>query len=73
MNNAESVAFPYPITNARVRKELQDAGFKLHGLSKREYFAGLAMQSLLAKRGLQIGTGQDAINMADELLKALEK
>lgn len=51
------------------------------GLTKREYFAGLAMQGILASnteglaRGMIDVTGliQSAVRSADELLKELEK
>jgi len=46
------------------------------GLTKREYFAGLAMQGLLAnpnKTSNPIQISLDAVMYADELLKQLEK
>ena len=47
------------------------------GLTKREYFAGLAMQALLTsgRRNAEYhaNTAKSAINMADELLKQLEE
>lgn len=49
------------------------------GLSKREYFAGLAMQGILASFSLQDNiaspgtTAQTAVNMADALIKELNK
>ncbi len=58
------------------------------GLTKREYFAGLAMQGLIANERTQLACIKDAANMkrtpeeelvtyaigyADELLKQLEK
>ncbi len=49
----------------------------LIGLTKREHFAGLAMQGLLANEvDIQRGyfeTANAAVKMADELLKQLEK
>lgn len=55
-----------------------DNGFG--GLTKREYFAGLALQGLLANRwSMENGSYQSedivkqAISNADELLKQLEK
>lgn len=52
----------------------------LNGLTKREYFAGLAMQGLLSANAMYKGRTdeiallcQDAIAHADELLKQLEK
>jgi len=46
------------------------------GLTKREYFAGLAMQGLLSnpnKTSNPIQISEDAVMYADELLKQLEK
>lgn len=55
------------------------------GLTKREYFAGLAMQGILAKHGLPPDWTHDelaekvesaaiaSVTLADELLKALDK
>lgn len=45
------------------------------GLTKREYFAGLAMQAIISKIHNQATferVANDAIEYADELLKALE-
>lgn len=55
---------------------------KMGGLTKREYFAGLAMQGFLANRwskesidfqGNPVAISEYAIEVADELLKHLEK
>jgi hypothetical protein len=51
------------------------------GLTKREYFAGLAMQGILMNREAQFATldihfdniCQDAVKIADRLLKELEQ
>ena len=48
----------------------------LWGLTKREYFAGLAMQGLLSIPNTGIspkGFASRAIEMADEILKQLEE
>ena len=42
------------------------------GLTKREHFAGLAMQALLAHHGTVVN-GTFAVEFADALLKALEQ
>ena len=46
------------------------------GLTKREYFAGLAMQGMLANKDVinmvSIKTAERAIEYADELLKQLQ-
>jgi hypothetical protein len=47
---------------------------KLPGLTKREYFAAMAMQGLLANATM--GTtfvAEDSVSVADALLKELEK
>ena len=48
---------------------------KFNGLTKREHFAGLAMQGLLstAKSTPSNKYATEAVNMADALLEALEK
>ena len=43
------------------------------GLSKREFFAGLAMHALIGHREYFIGQEQYAIDIADGLLAALER
>jgi hypothetical protein len=58
-----------------------DINTRYEGLTKREYFAGLAMQGLLANESLtdlntfpyESGTAKLSVVMADELLKALDK
>jgi hypothetical protein len=49
-------------------------GEQAPGLKKRELFAAMAMEGLLAKYGL-IGktVAEDAVKMADHLIKALEQ
>lgn len=45
------------------------------GLTKREYFAGLAMQGLLSDGGIvnsKSHIAEQAVNLANELLKQLE-
>lgn len=48
-----------------------------NGLTKREYFAGLAMQGMLANEGYNASMPdvliEEAISHADALLKALEE
>lgn len=50
---------------------------KADGLTKREYFAGLAMQGMMSSKyhGEFLGKGLSriAVKMADELLKELNK
>lgn len=54
------------------QKQIFDNQFTYNdGLTKREYFAGLAMQGMLsAGKG---GNSEDWVRLADELLKQLEK
>ena len=68
MKNSEETAFPLIFEN-------QD--FHL-GLTKREYFAAMAMQGILSnsKTGIQSDRWTvpvDAVRYADELLKQLEE
>jgi len=52
---------------------MDDGGYGQHyGLTKREYFAGLAMQGLLANGDYE-GVESAAVVKADALLKELEK
>lgn len=71
MENGKKVA--YPIVGMAFNENAK-------GLTKREYFAGLAMQGLLSANAMYNGKtderaliSQDAIAHADELLKQLEK
>ena len=79
MKNSEQSAFGYGYANEQSHQEVT-------GLTKREYFAGLAMQGLLANSSIidllkqaDVGEQEDrrvmavgAIKMADELLKQLD-
>lgn len=53
-----------------------DRSYSYNGLTKREYFAGLAMQGLLANEAFQRldskQIAEHSIRRADELLKQLE-
>ena len=62
MRNADYGAFPSE----------PDGWPKEFGLTKREYFAGLAMQGLLANGDYE-GVESAAVVKADALLKELEK
>ena len=69
----------------RLNKSLdpEDYTIPCSGLTKREYFAGLAMQGLLTTKGVEIDKSyaskepvdviKKAIQYADELLKQLDK
>ena len=67
MNNADMPAMPHDIVFGK--------GYPLNydptGLTKREHFAGLAMQGLLAHYGTVVNE-TCAVEFADALLKALE-
>ena len=68
----EQSAFP-------VRTEVFDSNdrkvgdFTAPGLSKREWFAGLALQGLLANSSEPFRQIEDAVYYADALIKELEK
>jgi len=66
MNNADMPAMP-----------VEDTIDYFQGLTKREYFAGLAMNRILAKdeRGVMSPeiTAQASVRMADALLAELER
>jgi hypothetical protein len=44
-----------------------------HGLTKREYFASLAMQGLVTKQSFPERVANDAVQIADALIKALNQ
>ena len=56
-------------------KVTPDGDLLQNGLTKREYFAGLVMQGLVAAKGYggYDGKANDSVKAADELLRALEK
>jgi len=65
MTNSTRQAFPLPSTDAEIYP----------GLNKREYFAIMAMQGLIANNPerTHLATACDAIMYADELLRQLEE
>ncbi len=75
MNNGKDPIYPRPHQNSdgTIQHDVYI------GLTKREYFAGLAMQGLLANptgysdREWQSHVIKDSVAMADKLLKALEE
>ena len=80
MNNADKPAMPISVSSS-THGNICSSDFEYgEGLTKREHFAGLAMQGLLAG-GYCIDDSQnrlndvpsEAINLADALLKALEQ
>ena len=46
---------------------------QFHGLTKREYFAAMAMQGLIAKDGNECPSLDVAVLLADELIKELNR
>lgn len=64
-----------PVSPATIHKvkgeEVETVSFP--GLSKREYFAGLAMQGLINNVNSDKFIAEAAVKLADELLKQLEK
>ena len=85
MNNADSPAMPSKVTLNRKTREFQpwqfdNDSFVESGLTKREHFAGLAMQGMIASpigKLKNIYSAYDmaeaAVEQADALLKELEK
>jgi hypothetical protein len=77
MKNADKPAFGIPKGITAMPKEWLEQN--MFGINKREYFAGLAMQGLCAsgqyedkdKQLIIDGLAEDALSMADELLKQL--
>lgn len=73
MSNANTPAFPLPLGNENIDPTVA-------GLTKREYFAAMAMQGMLALGPIQgqidasvIGQCKHAVRVADALLVELEK
>lgn len=63
-------AFPFEFNHSDVNQE------RYYGLSKREYFAGMAMQGICATNceyNSWEDLAKDAIGIADSLIKELEK
>jgi hypothetical protein len=75
MENAERSAYPVPELLDQIGDQLD--GIDVIGLTKREYFAAMAMQGLLANQKIDNGHSEllcmASIGYADELLKQLSK
>jgi hypothetical protein len=73
--NGEQPVYPDPMRGAPQDFGNQNASFLPSGLTKREYFAAVAMQGYLAMHGEQSPNRESVANasimMADELLKAI--
>lgn len=80
MNNADMPAMPIPdveIYNTSTNEEVMSVFSVFWGLTKRERFAGLAMQGILSNNDwIAEGwedTARRAVNTTDALLKELSK
>tara|TARA_R110002072_G_scaffold228108_1_gene384904 strand:- start:252 stop:488 length:237 start_codon:yes stop_codon:yes gene_type:complete len=74
MNNADKPAMPISVSSS-THGNICSSDFEYgEGLTKREHFAGLAMQALLAKHGNENADdcASYAVEYANALLKALE-
>jgi len=76
--NTNYSAFPQTAFDSNGNLKTQDKEFE--GLTKREYFAGLAMQGLLSNQMITTPNNANSkliidfsINLADELLKQLDQ
>ena len=77
MENADTPAMPVNAHDYAVNGGYESDSF---GLTKREYFAAMAMQGIMAnnmydapRRNKLEGMAVDAVSMADALLKELDK
>ena len=75
MNNADMPAMSQPVTLNEYGETTvaSDMSTDYMGLTKREHFAGLAMQGLLSHYGDSYTHYLAAVEYADALLKALEQ
>ena len=73
MNNADKPAMPISVSSS-THGNICSSDFEYgEGLTKREHFAGLAMQGLLSHYGDSYTHYLAAVEYADALLKALEQ
>lgn len=85
MNNSDRPAMPLSATEYLGEMIAEDSGVVMNqfldafgGLTKREHFAAMAMQGMMANTHAienlsQNDLAQEAVSMADALLKELEK
>ena len=79
MKNGNMPITPIFDDQGAVRSLIDEQGFSEHatGLTKREYFAGLAMQGLITLKGSDCSdtdiTAVQCVRMADALLAELSK
>jgi len=69
MNNSDRPAAPCKTTENTGEPYYKDVPH--NGLTKREYFAGLALQGLLSKNGNATWAAEAAVNRANQLLREL--
>ena len=76
MNNADKPATPISVSSS-THGNICSSDFEYgEGLTKREHFAGLAMQGLMSDEAGYLkwsDLAKDSVAVADALLKALEK
>ena len=73
MNNADRPAYPLQLQEGESSELIGKLG-NADGLTKREYFAAMAMQGLMNKQGVNMEMiVKMAVAHADALLKELEK
>lgn len=73
MENASQPIYPDPMRGAEQSFTNQSPHELPTGLTKREYFAGLAMQGMASSDLTYEDIAHDAVKMADALLKELDK
>ena len=74
MKNSDMPAMPLALDVRVDEQGNQFCNDAYNGLTKREYFAGLAMQGIMAAGIITnvVDVASDAVTYADELLEALE-
>ena len=81
MNNGDLPASPLPLAGCNdggIYNIMEQSGGEFGGLTKRENFAAMAMQGMMANTHAvenlsQIDVAKEAVSMADALLKELDK
>jgi hypothetical protein len=73
MKNADQPAYPDPLRGGEQSITNQSPHTEPSGLTKREYFAAMAMQGMCANPNMEtMNIPMGAISIADELLRQLE-
>lgn len=71
-----TITFSSEDNEKTVNRQIGSTTYEIYGLTKREHFAAMAMQGLLANSSLQVGfsgKAEWATEAADALIKALNK